>query len=125
MEDAHTTILDLDTTDESAEAQCGSGKKGKHSFFAVYDGHGGKGRVKQQNSRKHNSLTRAFACTDLSIYSLYVWLCAGSTVARYSGDTVHRRLRDLSEYQTRQYHPSLKRAFIKTDEDLRSSAYHR
>jgi len=41
MEDAHATILDLDKTDESAEAQCGKGKKGKNSFFAVYDGHGG------------------------------------------------------------------------------------
>jgi len=41
MEDAHTTILDLDKEDESADAQCGKGKKGKNSFFAVYDGHGG------------------------------------------------------------------------------------
>lgn len=41
MEDAHATILDLDKADESAEAQCGKGKKGKNSFFAVYDGHGG------------------------------------------------------------------------------------
>lgn len=41
MEDAHATILDLDQPDESAEAQCGKGKKGKNSFFAVYDGHGG------------------------------------------------------------------------------------
>jgi hypothetical protein len=29
MEDAHTTILELDTTE-------------KNSFFAVYDGHGGR-----------------------------------------------------------------------------------
>lgn len=41
MEDAHAHILNLDNTDESAEAQCGKGKKGKRSFFAVYDGHGG------------------------------------------------------------------------------------
>jgi len=41
MEDAHATILNLDNPDESAQAQCGPGKKGKNSFFAVYDGHGG------------------------------------------------------------------------------------
>ena len=41
MEDAHATILNLDNPDESAAAQCGAGKKGKNSFFAVYDGHGG------------------------------------------------------------------------------------
>ena len=41
MEDAHATILDLDNPDDSAAAQSGAGKKGKHSFFAVFDGHGG------------------------------------------------------------------------------------
>jgi len=85
MEDAHATILNLDNPDESAAAQCGSGKKGKNSFFAVYDGHG------------------------------------GSTVARYSGDTVHKRLRALDLYQEGKYSESMTRAFVKTDEDLRAN----
>jgi serine/threonine protein phosphatase PrpC len=45
MEDAHATILNLDNPDDSAAAQCGKGKKGKRSFFAVYDGHGGKASI--------------------------------------------------------------------------------
>jgi len=85
MEDAHATILNLDNPDDSAAAQCGKGKKGKRSFFAVYDGHG------------------------------------GSTVARFSGDTVHKRLRELDLYKQGQYQQSMTRAFVKTDEDLRAN----
>ena len=107
MEDAHATILNLDNPDESAQAQCGAGKKGKRSFFAVYDGHGGQSKL----------MLRAVAVTQLRFEML-----AGSTVARFSGDTVHKRLRDLDLYNQQKYQEAMTRAFIKTDEDLRSSA---
>ncbi|MBW0543778.1 hypothetical protein O181_083493 [Austropuccinia psidii MF-1] len=45
----------------------------------------------------------------------------GSTVAKFSGDTVHFRLRSTSEYQNQDYPAALKRAFLATDEDLRSN----
>jgi len=48
-------------------------------------------------------------------------VCAGSTIARFSGDTVHKRLRALPEYQEKKWEQSMRRAFLKTDEDLRSS----
>lgn len=46
----------------------------------------------------------------------------GSTVAKFSGDTVHFRLRSTQEYQNGDYVAALKRAFLATDEDLRSNA---
>lgn len=75
MEDAHTTILNLDgkTGDEKA------------SFFSVYDGHG------------------------------------GSTVAEFSGQTVHKTLVETQEYKDGDYAAALKRAFLGTDEQLRAS----
>lgn len=45
----------------------------------------------------------------------------GSTVAKYSGDTIHFRLRSTPEYQNGDYVAALKRAFLATDEDLRSN----
>jgi hypothetical protein len=45
----------------------------------------------------------------------------GSTVAKFSGDTVHFRLRSTAEYQSGDYEAALKRAFLATDEDLRAS----
>ena len=115
MEDAHATILNLDNPDESAAAQCGSGKKGKNSFFAVYDGHGGADGPRLRSGLVWSGLswTKADRSGPLS---------AGSTVARYSGDTVHKRLRALDLYQEGKYSESMTRAFVKTDEDLRASA---
>ncbi|KAI9614767.1 hypothetical protein H4Q26_009159 [Puccinia striiformis f. sp. tritici PST-130] len=40
---------------------------------------------------------------------------------QFSGDTVHFRLRSTSEYQSGNYLAALKRAFLATDEDLRSN----
>lgn len=45
----------------------------------------------------------------------------GSTVARFAGDTVHHRLAGIEDYKNKKYEAALKRAFISTDEDLRSS----
>ncbi|PLW38230.1 hypothetical protein PCASD_19198 [Puccinia coronata f. sp. avenae] len=45
----------------------------------------------------------------------------GAAVAKFSGDTVHFRLRSTPEYQSGDYQAALKRAFLATDEDLRSN----
>ncbi|WFD43199.1 protein-serine/threonine phosphatase [Malassezia psittaci] len=43
----------------------------------------------------------------------------GANVARYAGRTLHGRLAELSEFQQRDWEAALRRAFLKTDEDLR------
>ncbi|KAL4402689.1 Protein phosphatase 2C 2 [Malassezia pachydermatis] len=43
----------------------------------------------------------------------------GANVARYSGRTVHTRLQELPEFKEKKWEASLRRAFLKTDEDLR------
>jgi len=45
----------------------------------------------------------------------------GAAVAKFSGDTVHFRLRSTLEYQSGDYEAALKRAFLATDEDLRGN----
>ncbi|KDN52080.1 PP2C-domain-containing protein [Tilletiaria anomala UBC 951] len=45
----------------------------------------------------------------------------GSTVAEFSGQTVHTRLAATDEYKQGNYEAALKRAFLGTDEDLRAS----
>lgn len=112
MEDAHAAVLDLDADDPTTSS--GSGKGGnasaeqRNSFFAVYDGHGG-----------------ALTSRVISLASLtrgpWAWYITGSSVARFSGDTVHHRLRATSEYKAGEFEPALKRAFLATDEDLRES----
>ena len=47
---------------------------------------------------------------------------AGSTVARFAGDTVHQRLAAHDLFKQRDHVAGLKRAFLSTDEDLRASA---
>ncbi|KAI3620432.1 hypothetical protein CBS9595_002399 [Malassezia furfur] len=42
----------------------------------------------------------------------------GANVARYAGRTVHKRLADLTEFKQHQWEAALRRAFLKTDEDL-------
>ncbi|WFC99108.1 protein-serine/threonine phosphatase [Malassezia yamatoensis] len=43
----------------------------------------------------------------------------GANVARYAGRTLHGRLAELPEFQQRDWEAALRRAFLKTDEDLR------
>lgn len=99
MEDAHATILSLD--DPQGDRPPAGTVDSNPAFFAVYDGHGGAPLG-----------LRALCGPDGP---------AGQTVARYAGDTVHQRLRKTEPYQRQQYEASLKRAFLATDEDLRSS----
>lgn len=47
----------------------------------------------------------------------------GSTVAKFSGETVHQRLAKTEEFKAGKYEEALKRAFLGTDEDLRSSEF--
>lgn len=62
-------------------------------------------------------------CSYADLLSFVVPLMSpGSTVARYSGDTVHRRFKDLDQYKNAEYEAGMRRAFLKTDEDLRSGA---
>ncbi|BEI90186.1 uncharacterized protein CcaverHIS019_0302560 [Cutaneotrichosporon cavernicola] len=44
----------------------------------------------------------------------------GSTVAKFSGTTLHTRLANLDSYKAGDYETALKQVFLKTDEDLRA-----
>lgn len=45
-------------------------------------------------------------------------------MARFAGDTLHARLAAGPLFQKKDFEASLKRAFLETDEDLRSSLVH-
>jgi len=90
MEDAHAAILDLEGPDETP-----------NSFFAVYDGHGGRSQ---------------FALLCLSHPR-----SPGSTVAKFAGQNVHKRLVTEESYKQKDYAAALKKAFLGTDEDLLAS----
>lgn len=47
---------------------------------------------------------------------------AGSTVAKFAGDTVHHRLAANEAFKKRDWEAAMKRAYLETDEDLRASA---
>ena len=55
----------------------------------------------------------------------YMLLSPGSTVAKFTGETLHSRLAASGEYKSGEYEAALKRAFLATDEDLRASAFSR
>ncbi len=57
MEDAHTTILNLDTDKQKPKA-------GKLSYFAVYDGHGGDKVAKFSGVNVHKILLQQAAFAD-------------------------------------------------------------
>lgn len=79
----------------------------KNAFFGVYDGHGG----------------NFLPCLSSS-FSL---LTQGSTVAKFAGINVHKRLLSEESYREKRYDEAMKRAFLGTDEDLLAGTllYHR
>jgi protein phosphatase PTC2/3 len=93
MEDASTIILSLD-----------EGKEDSNTFFAVYDGHGGEFYGRLWVSIIWRSLPNR-----------------GSTVAKYAGQNVHKRLISEESYLEKQYETALKKAFLGTDEDILAS----
>ena len=50
-----------------------------------------------------------------------VHVCSGSTVAKFTGATLHNRLSKLPAYAAGDYETAMRRAFLATDEDLRAS----
>lgn len=96
MEDAHATILELDD-------------KEKNAFFAVYDGHGGT----LQNLSEHPRSPEA----------IYSWsFHPGGSIAKYSGQHVHQRLAGDEAYNAKDYKTAFKKAFLGTDDDLRTGS---
>lgn len=107
MEDAHAHVLDLDNKSDEPATKLES----RRSFFAVYDGHGGKRIARITPSC---ALSKAdHCCCHL--------LPTGATVARYAGDTVHSRMLGTEEYKAQKWEDALKRTFLATDEDMRAS----
>jgi serine/threonine protein phosphatase PrpC len=94
MEDAHAAVLDID-----------GGGSDSTAFFAVYDGHGGE-----------NISSMLFILPSrLLTFSL------GSTVAKYAGQNVHKRLVLEETYKEKDYEVAMKKAFMGIDEDLQAS----
>jgi protein phosphatase 2C family protein 2/3 len=88
MEDAHTVQLQLDED-----------KRAQNSFFAVFDGHGG-------------------VLLKLAPSLSFVKRSTGSSVARYAGQNVWKRLAQEPAYLEGRYPEALKKAFLGTDEDI-------
>lgn len=57
MEDAHATILDLQTKEEGKE-QVAAGKDVRISYFGVYDGHGGDKVAIYTGEHLHNIIAK-------------------------------------------------------------------
>ncbi len=93
MEDAHAIELKLDGEKDISNA-----------FFAVYDGHGGS--------------VKASDC-----WTRILTLIVGGTIARFAGENVHKRLLREDDYQEKQWSSALKKAFLGTDEDIRSGTH--
>lgn len=72
-------------------------------FFAVYDGHGGK--------------------QILFYLSIITENIIGGTVAKFTGNNLHRRLTSEESYIDGQWDDALKKAFLGTDEDIRAGMY--
>ena len=72
----------------------------RSAFFAVYDGHGGE--------------------YPFYLKWQYISNAIGGTVAKFSGNNVHKRLVTEDSYKEQQWADALKRAFLGTDEDIRA-----
>ena len=91
MEDAHTTMLKLGETGAS--------------FFGVFDGHGGKKKI----------IIRVI------IFNMPTFLYddfIGSTVAQYTGQTLHKKVLESEHFAKKDYGLALKEAFLALDKSL-------
>ena len=95
MEDAHAIVLDLEAANDK-----------QNCFFAVYDGHGGALIMSYSIPENFSHINRP-----------------GSSVAKYAGLNVHKRLVTEEAYKNDDYELALKKAFLGTDEDLLASKY--
>lgn len=124
MEDAHATILSLPPADVESTPN-----KIQPAFFAVYDGHGGpsfpsSSPLSNLPGRPELSLARRSRHTRADRAVLYfLAMPTGSTVAKFTGATLHTRLSKLPTYAAGDYEIAMRRAFLQTDEDLRASEF--
>ena len=95
MEDAHAIVLGLEAP---------NGKQ--NSFFAVYDGHGGAPLLSYPIPENISYINPT-----------------GSSVAKFAGLNVHKRLVTEEDYKNNDYEVALKKAFLGTDEDILASQF--
>lgn len=95
MEDAHAIVLDLESADDK-----------QNCFFAVYDGHGGAPLLSYPIAENTSHINPS-----------------GSTVAKFAGLNVHKRLVTEEAYKNNDYELALKKAFLGTDEDILASQF--
>lgn len=118
MEDAHTTILDLEDAKGTA-------------FFGVYDGHGGEPVIPltQKSSSRSMSffwLNQDTTNTDTIHHSLsillllpFLSLWLGPNVAQYSGEGLHKRIVADKALVKGDYKTAIKNGFLEMDRALR------
>ena len=93
MEDAHAIVLDLEAPNDK-----------RNCFFAVYDGHGGAPIMSYPIPESFSHISPP-----------------GSSVAKFAGLNVHKRLVTEEAYKNDDYELALKKAFLGTDEDILAS----
>lgn len=94
MEDSHTAIPCFSNTNAS--------------FFAVFDGHGGK-KQHPCNPERSRRLVLTFSCVFIK----------GDSVAKYCGKHLHERIFHSQPYKDQRYRDALRWGNLVIDEDLR------
>jgi protein phosphatase 2C family protein 2/3 len=92
MEDSHTAIPCYSNTNAS--------------FFAVFDGHGGKKLYSEKSCRR-------------LMLTLLCILIKGDSVAKYCGKHLHERIFHSQPYKDQRYRDALRWGNLVIDEDLR------
>lgn len=105
MEDAHTTIPNLENTGTS--------------FFAVFDGHGGKILFFVTSADNVLYSTKLTMTVPHLSSSFFGWRILGAAVAKYCGQFLHKKVLDEPTFAEKKYENALRDGFLKTDHDLR------
>ncbi|KAF9187997.1 Protein phosphatase 2C 2 [Haplosporangium sp. Z 767] len=103
MEDAHTTLLELEGAENTA-------------FFAVYDGHGGKYSRSSAGWAKTGIGLKVL--TDL-YFTHQSFLIIGANVAKYSGEGLHKKIVGDKAFAKGDYKAAIKNGFLEMDRALR------